>query len=154
MTQTPSPAPAPQEPWICHLHARGYELDGFGHVNHAVYISYLEHARWELLKQEGITLKTFKHWKKWPVIAALEARYLRPVFLDDALRIETRLLRLSRSKFSFEQKIYRGTDRVFQAQVHAVMVNEEGRPTPIPEEILAQWESRGGKVEGKPGDTP
>ena len=133
---------------------RGYELDGFGHVNHAVYISYLEHARWELLKEEGITLKTFQKWKKWPVIAALEARYLRPVFLDDALRVETQLLNLSRSKFSFEQKIYRGQDRVFQAQVHAVMVNEEGRPTPIPDQILAQWESHGGKVDGKPGATP
>jgi len=88
------------------------------------------------------------------VIAALEARYLRPVFLDDQLRIETQLLHLSRSKFSFEQKIYRGQDRVFQAQVHAVMVNEDGRPTAIPDEILTHWESRGGKIEGKPGGTP
>ena len=29
---------------------RGYELDSYGHVNNAVYVSYTEQARWKMLK--------------------------------------------------------------------------------------------------------
>ena len=35
--------------YLCTLEVRGYELDSFGHVNHGVYVSYLEHARWKML---------------------------------------------------------------------------------------------------------
>lgn len=29
---------------------RGYELDSFGHVNNAVYVNYLEEARWKMIR--------------------------------------------------------------------------------------------------------
>ena len=32
---------------------RTSELDSFGHVNHAVYLNYFEHARFEALKRAG-----------------------------------------------------------------------------------------------------
>jgi YbgC/YbaW family acyl-CoA thioester hydrolase len=33
---------------------RGYEIDVFNHVNNAVYLHWLEHARWGLVGPEGI----------------------------------------------------------------------------------------------------
>ncbi len=33
---------------------RGYELDSFGHVNNAVYLNYLEQARWEIVQKLGV----------------------------------------------------------------------------------------------------
>ena len=119
----------------CTIHARGYELDSFGHVNHAVYIQYLEHARWEMLRSEGVTLETFKNWSRWPVIAGIQASYLKPVFLGDELQIRTRMTARSRVSFTFEQEIWRASEKVFQAQVTGVMVNEQGRPAAIPEEM-------------------
>ncbi|WP_229683692.1 acyl-CoA thioesterase [Nocardia camponoti] len=38
---------------------RGYELDTQGHLNHAVYHQYGEHARWELLRAAGIAQDKF-----------------------------------------------------------------------------------------------
>lgn len=38
---------------------RGYELDTQGHLNHAVYHQYGEHARWELLRAAGIPQDKF-----------------------------------------------------------------------------------------------
>ena len=32
----------------------GYELDSFGHVNNAVYLNYLEQARWDILKKSDL----------------------------------------------------------------------------------------------------
>lgn len=125
----------------CTLTVRGYELDSFGHVNHAVYLSYLEHARWELLAAENVTLKTLAEWKAWPVIAQLEAKYLKPTYLGDTLTIRTRVVDMGRVHFSFEQELYRGNELVFKAKLQAVMVNESGRPTAIPEPLAARWSS-------------
>ncbi|MEV6060401.1 acyl-CoA thioesterase [Nocardia asteroides] len=38
---------------------RGYELDTQGHLNHAVYHQYGEHARWELMRAAGIPQDKF-----------------------------------------------------------------------------------------------
>ena len=38
--------------YTCHLTVRGNELDSFGHVNNAIYLNYLEQARWEILRDE------------------------------------------------------------------------------------------------------
>jgi YbgC/YbaW family acyl-CoA thioester hydrolase len=117
------------------LDVRGYELDGYGHVNNAVYLNYLESARWALLKELGIGLKQFQEWKRWPVIARIEAVYLKPTFQDDALEIRTTVLEADRVRFAFEQVIHRGEDVVFRGKVWAVMVNESGRPAELPDAL-------------------
>lgn len=119
----------------CSLDVRGYELDSFGHVNHATYISYLEHARWKLLEEEGIGLKEFAHWKRWPVIARLEASYLKPTFLGEKLDVQTQLEARGRTGFIAHQTIFRGDVPVLKAQVRVVVVNENGRPAELPAEV-------------------
>ena len=119
----------------CGFDVRGYELDSFGHVNHATYISYLEHARWKLLEEERIGLKEFEKWKKWPVIARIEAHYLKPTFLGENLDIHTRLELSGRTGFIAHQTIFRGETPVLKAQVQVVVVNENGRPVELPEEV-------------------
>jgi acyl-CoA thioester hydrolase len=132
------------------VQVRGYELDSFGHVNHAVYVSYCEHARWNLLTEEGITLERFKAWKKWPIIAGIELRYLKPTYLNDLLEIETRVVEFKKSSFTFEQRIHRDGNDVALATVHAVMINEEGRPTGIPDELREIWELRESEANHEP----
>ena len=124
------------------IQVRGYELDSFGHVNHAVYVSYCEHARWELLTEEGIHLETFKEWKRWPIIAGIQLQYLKPTYLNDRLVIETQVIEFRRSSFVFEQRILREGVPVAKATVNAVMVNEEGRPAGIPEPLQALWDAQ------------
>jgi len=68
------PKPSPKT-YYCSIEVRGYELDSFGHVNHGAYVSYLEHARWKLLEEEGITIKNFNDWGMWPVIIWIESHY-------------------------------------------------------------------------------
>ena len=37
------------------IDVRTAELDSFGHVNHAVYLNYLEHSRFQALKEAGFS---------------------------------------------------------------------------------------------------
>src|SRR4051794_7979916 len=94
--------------YTCTLEVRGYELDSFGHVNHAAYISYLEHARWKMLYEEGITLEMFAVWKRWPIVRQVEASYIRPTFLADVLEIRTEVVEHGRTFFLIHQTILRG----------------------------------------------
>ena len=119
----------------CSIEVRGYELDSFGHVNHAIYVNYLEHARWKLLEEERIGLKEFEQWQKWPVIARLEASYLKPTFMGDKLDVQTHLEQSGRTGFIAHQTIYKDGTPVLKAQVHVVVVNEKGRPTDLPDEV-------------------
>lgn len=121
------------------LEVRGYELDSFGHVNHAVYVSYLEQARWKLLQEEGITLKSFQDWQRWPVISGLEVSYLRPTFAGDVLEISTRVLEHGRTNFLVEQIVEKDGIAVLKAKVRVVTVNESGRPDLLPAEIDRIW---------------
>ncbi|MBC7691607.1 MAG: acyl-CoA thioesterase [Methylotenera sp.] len=121
------------------LKVRGYELDSFGHVNHAVYVSYMEHARWEMLAAEGITLKKFQEWKRFPVIAELEAKYLRPTYIDDTLEVQSKVIENTKTSFIIQQTIYKGDVPVLLGKVRVVTVDETGRPAAMPSGIDLLW---------------
>lgn len=41
-------------PFHVDVHVRGYEIDVFGHVNNAIYLNWLEHARWSMVGKSGV----------------------------------------------------------------------------------------------------
>ena len=126
----------------CEIEVRGYELDSYRHVNHAVYFNYLEFARWKMLESEGLPLKKLDEWKRWPVVAGLEAKYLKPTYMGDRLTVETRIVGTRRVAFEIEHRVLRGTEEVFHAKVHAVIINEHGRPADMPPEMTRLWEKK------------
>jgi YbgC/YbaW family acyl-CoA thioester hydrolase len=121
------------------IEVRAYELDSFGHVNHANFLHYLETARWKMLGEEGITLDTIRKWDRWPVIAAIEIQYRRPVLFGDALEVRTRLADYRRSSMQIEQDLYRGETLVASAKIRSVIVTGEGKPAEAPPELAAKW---------------
>jgi thioesterase-3 len=123
----------------CSLQVRGYELDGFGHVNHANYLNYLEHARWDALAQEGITLPLIEELQRWPVIAQLEIKYLKPAFMGETLSVLTTCVERTEAGMTFEQKIERDGALICSAKIQSVTVNEKGRPARHPAEFERIW---------------
>ena len=52
------------------------ELDSFGHVNHAVFLTYLEHARFEALKEAGFEWAVLAE-RQWSIfVVRIEVDYL------------------------------------------------------------------------------
>lgn len=127
------------------LEVRGYELDSFGHVNHSNYLNYLEFARWKMLEAEGVTLKKFQEWNRFPVIASVDIQYLKPAFMGDILTIETKLVEYRRSSMLLEQTILKGTSKVATAKIRSVIVSNDGRPAELPEELEKKWRALVGK---------
>jgi YbgC/YbaW family acyl-CoA thioester hydrolase len=70
------------------FNVRGYELDSYGHVNHAVYFNYLEQARWELFHDLSLT-GYFKENDLLLVVIEVHARYSREITLFDEVVVRT-----------------------------------------------------------------
>ena len=71
------------------IEVRAYELDSFGHVNHAVHLNYFEQARFEVLARCGFAYDALAQLG-WPIhVVRIEVNYLSEVLLGDRLRIRT-----------------------------------------------------------------
>mmetsp|Transcript_12517 Transcript_12517/g.21116 ORF Transcript_12517/g.21116 Transcript_12517/m.21116 type:complete len:171 (+) Transcript_12517:2733-3245(+) len=85
------------------MSVRGTELDSFAHVNNAVFLNYLEHARWEMIKQvSNITgkqsLAAFGD-SVLPVIRRVEIDYLHELKLGDSFDVTLNPTKVSNSTF-------------------------------------------------------
>lgn len=78
-------------PFTVRLVVRGYELDALGHVNQAVYHSYAEHARTELLRRIGLPIATVLATGVAPVLLTGTMRYVAELRADDEVDVSAEL---------------------------------------------------------------
>ena len=114
------------------LTVRGYELDSFNHVNNAVYLSYLEQARWEVFRESG-TLEFLTEHQLVPATIETNIRYIREARLFDDLRIKTRVT-MEEPYLLFKQVIYiEKTGKVScKAKNSVLFLTRERLPTDVP----------------------
>ena len=115
------------------LTVRPYECDSYGHVNHAVYVNYLEYARMQFLHAAGFDYPGLIAAGYFTVIARLDISYRSPAYADDALEIETESTETRRIGGTFHQVIRRGETVLAEADVHWCVVNAAGHPARPPE---------------------
>lgn len=116
--------------------ARGHELDSYGHVNHAVYLNYLEQARWELFRQLDL-VKYFKENDLLLVVIEVQVRYHREINLFDEIEIRT-VVTSNPPYLVFNHKMYfRGTKvKACTASVKTLFTDKGRLVRDIPQEIL------------------
>jgi len=121
------------------IRVRSYELDSFRHANHAVFLNYLEEARFETLREAGFTYADIQS-RGWAIhVVRLEIDYLSELRLADPLRVQTRIHAYRRTSMSFAQRILRERDGedptvAAEAVITAVWIGENGRPMRVPDE--------------------
>ncbi len=118
-----------------HLEARGYELDSYQHVNNAVYLNYMEQARWDILRKHDILSRLQSEGLKI-VVAEVNTRYGRQIALFDAIRVETTLEK-SAPFLLFKNKFFKNktNQQVARAVAKTVFLDAEDQSCDIPEAI-------------------
>lgn len=69
------------------VEVRGYELDGQGHLNQAVYSQYAEHARWKFLQAAGFTRDRLNEAGIGPVVVRSSTRFQRELRAGDEVDV-------------------------------------------------------------------
>ncbi len=122
---------------------RFFELDPYGHVNHAVYVQYFEVGRVELLDVAGFGMIGLRDEGIRIVVTELESRFLRPAFAGDELLIETEVAEVRRASLRFSQRILRSDEVVATQQTMAATIDRQGRPVRIPPALVTALETAG-----------
>jgi acyl-CoA thioester hydrolase len=115
---------------------RGYELDSYGHLNNAVYLQYLEQARWEYTRDTGI-LRDITVGHLLLVVIETHIRYIRELRLFDRVTVETSC-QVHEPFLEFRQRIMEKESGkpVARATVKTLFVDRDRTPRDIPGNII------------------
>ncbi len=87
------------------LKVRHYEVDEYGHVNHAVYVHYLETARIEALEAVGLPLEAMRRDGYMIVAVDLAVKYHSPARSGEILDIATHVREIRGARSIWAQEI-------------------------------------------------
>lgn len=117
---------------------RFHELDPYGHVNHAVYLSYLEQARIEHLADAGLDLLELAAQHGWQLlVVGIDVRYLGAAGVGDVLTVTCGLAERRRASAVLAQVVCREELVLAQARVRVATVDRTGRAIALPAAVTA-----------------
>jgi YbgC/YbaW family acyl-CoA thioester hydrolase len=117
------------------IQVRFYELDPYGHVNHATYLQYFEAARVSWLADMDQGLDALQTAGVQLVVTAVATRFVTPALLNDELIIDTTLVSAKRVRAQWAQHARRGDELIACQRINFATVNDAGRPIRIPESL-------------------
>ena len=71
------------------IHIKETDLDTFGHVNNARYLTLLEQARWDIVRPRGFGLSEIQKTGVGPVVLEVDIKFKRELVLNDVVQINT-----------------------------------------------------------------
>lgn len=115
------------------------DIDELGHVNNAVYLSYVEACGRAHSDGLGLTLNVFKDHGVVPVIRKHDITYHRPATLGDTLLISTQVAKIGGPRAVRHNQVRLADDKTLLVDVITEWVwldVESGRPKRVPREVL------------------
>ena len=116
------------------------DTDAGGVVYYANYLKFLERARTEALSSIGLSnLKIKDKFGALIIVKSCNIEYKKSSQLEDELIIRSFVKSVSKTSFFMNQFITRGEEKIVEAQVHLVFVNDKGKPIKVPEVIFENF---------------
>ena len=122
------------------LEVRFRDCDPMGHVNNAVYLTYLESARFAWWRSAFGPLGLKEHGF---IVARVEIDYRKPALPGDRLLIRLRVDNVGRSSFAVGYEIVNAKTRALMAEAKSVQVAydySQGQTVPLSETLRARLE--------------
>ena len=122
------------------IRVRYQETDGQGRVHHANYLTYLETARTELLRDNGTPYQELEAEGVMLVVADARCRYRGPAFYDDLLIVRTYVDKTKGARIFIRYEIFRGEDIIFDGNTTLACISIDGAVRRLPDVLRIQVE--------------
>ena len=119
------------------------DTDAGGVVYHANYIKFMERARSEALRADGLNQRKLEAEQGIVILVAeLSIKYKRAAQLEDLLTVKTRVEKLGRASVVLNQSVWRGDELLTDGRVKVAAVKKaELKPVPLPAEIYDMFKA-------------
>ncbi len=112
------------------------DTDMAGIVFYANYLKYIERARSDWVRGQGIDQTAMKRDEGLVfAVRRVEADYLASAHFDEELVVETEVVSVSGARLVMAQVVKRAGTPIFSAVVTLVCINEAGHPARLPANI-------------------
>ena len=123
------------------IEVRFRDCDPLGHANNAVYLTYLEQARFSLWRALwGFGLESLPPSTPGVILAHANIDYRMPVRYGDIVEVRIGLAAIGRTSFTYDYEVVDASNRIVAtARTVQVMYDYSvGKPVPVPDDIRAK----------------
>ena len=114
------------------------DTDMGGIVYHANFLRFIERARSDFVRRLGVDQNAMREAGVVWVVTRIEADYFSPARFEDALEVETTVVKMTPARLTMGQVVRRDGQDLFRAEVTAVcMEMKTGKPMRLPAEVRA-----------------
>ena len=106
------------------------DTDQMGYMHHSNYVRYYENSRWELFRSLGISYKAIEKDNYLLPVTNMTFRFIKPVFYDELLTIETTLNEIKGARIFFSYKMYNTTGNLINEAEMVVAFIQKGNRQP------------------------
>lgn len=115
------------------------DTDFSGNVYHANYLKFCERGRSDFLRVVGVDQNAMIAGKSAFVVRRLACDFLRPARFDDVISVETTPTKMAGARFELFQRVMRGKEVLFTADVTVAIIDGRGRPMRISPDMAAKF---------------
>ena len=128
------------DPFVIDLVVNADDIDGLGHANNAVYVSWLESCAWQHSRSLGLGLEDYRRLNRAMAVLRHEIDYLAAAYQGDHLCLATWIVESDqRLKMKRHFQLVRPADGVtlLRAQTTFVCIEmSSGKPKRMPAEFI------------------
>ena len=129
-----------EKPYLIELQVQPDEIDGLGHANNAVYVSWLERCAWSHSQHLGLDLAEYQRLDRAMAIIRHEVDYLVSAYLGQTLQVATWIIESDhRFKMTRRFQVMRPADGVTLLRAlttFACIEMSSGKPKRMPVEFV------------------
>lgn len=112
------------------------DTDFSGNVYHAAYLKFLERARTEFLRAEGVHHSELIRQGIAFAVRSMTLEFVGAAHIDDMLEVTTEPVALTGARLTLDQTIRRDGQTLTLARVVVVAITGEGRATRMPRALV------------------
>lgn len=128
------------DPFVIDIEVKSEDIDGLGHANNAVYVSWLERCAWRHSQSLGLDLAEYRRLDRAMAVVRHEVDYLAAAYEGEQLQLATWIVESDqRLKMTRHFQLVRPADALtlLRAQTTFVCIElSSGKPKRMPVEFI------------------